>query len=47
MNVNIKEDNMRGGDVPGKLDRITTVEALKGKEKGITAMSPQQRRYHQ
>ena len=33
--------NNKEGD-PGKLDRIATLEMLKGKEKGIVVMSPQQ-----
>ena len=33
---------MGRGDGPGKLDRVTTIEALKEKEKGIMTMSPQQ-----
>ena len=32
--VNIKEGDMGRGDGPGKLDRVTTIEALKEKEKG-------------
>jgi hypothetical protein len=33
---------MGRGDGPGKSDRVTTIEALKEKEKGIMTMSPQQ-----
>ena len=33
---------MGGGDDPGKLDRVTTIEVLKEKEKGIMAMSAQE-----
>ena len=40
--VNIKEDNIGGGDGPVKSDRIVTVEVLKEMEKGIIAMGPQQ-----
>ena len=36
------EDDMRGGDGPGKSDRVATIEALMEKEKGIMIMSPQQ-----
>ena len=39
--VKIKGD-MGRGDGPGKSDRVTTIEALKEKEKGIMTMSPQQ-----
>ena len=42
MYVNIKEDDMRGGYVPGNSDTISTVEVLKEKEKGIMTKSPQQ-----
>ena len=37
--VNIKEGDMGRGDGLGKLDRVTTIEALKEKEKGIMTMS--------
>ena len=40
MHVKIKEGDMGSGD--GKSDRVTTVEALKEKERGIMTMSPQQ-----
>jgi hypothetical protein len=42
MYVNIKEGVMGGGDGPGKSDREATIEPLKGKEKGIMTMTPQQ-----
>ena len=38
--VNIKEGDMERGDGPGKSDRVTTIEALKEKEKGIMTMNP-------
>ena len=34
---------MRRGDCPGKSDRVTTIEVLKEKEKGIMTMSQQQK----
>ena len=40
--INIKEGDMGRGDGPGESDRVTTIEALKEKEKGIMTMSPQQ-----
>ena len=33
---------MGGGDGPGKMDRVVTIEELKEKEKGIMARSSQQ-----
>ena len=44
MYVNIKEGDMEGGDGPSKSDRAPAVEALKEKEKEITAIT---RGYHQ
>ena len=41
MYVNIKEGDMGQGDGLGKLDRTATIEMLKGKAKGILAMSPE------
>ena len=37
--VNIKEGDIGGGDGPGELDRVATVEVLKEKKR-IIAMSP-------